>query len=264
MEPKVKRSYDASGRQEQARQNRRRIVDAAAALFSDRGYASVPLTEVAAAAGVSVQTAYAAFGTKANLLKHAIDIALAGDDEPVPVMQRDSAQRMLAEPDPFLVLAMYAARVRDVTERAGGLLLAAWTAAPNDPAVAELVADLDGQRLRGMTTLAQSIANKARSAGCLADGVTEEDIRDTLWVFNSPQVSGLLMRQREWSPDRFQAWLTRTWAKLLLDPPGRKAALGQPRHVDDPRQFQEFSGGRNATTVDQEPNAEPQECCPKP
>jgi AcrR family transcriptional regulator len=218
MEPRVKRSYDATGRQEQARQNRRRIIDAAIALFSDRGYAGVPLTEIAKAAGVSIQTVYAAFGTKVALLKEAVDVGLAGDDEPVPVMQRDSAKRMLAEPSPYRALAMYAGRVREVSERAGGLLLAATAAASSDPTVAELVADLDGQRLRGMAMIAESIADKARRAGCLADGVTEEDIRDTLWVFNSPQISGLLLRQREWSPDRFEAWLTRTWTRLLLDP----------------------------------------------
>ncbi len=217
MTSEVKRSYDATGRQAQARQNRRRIIDAAIGLFSDRGYAGVPLTDIAAAAGVSVQTVYAAFGTKVNLLKHAIDVGLAGDDEPVPVMQRDAAQRMLAEPDPHAVLAMYAARVRAVTERAGGLLHAAWAAATSDPAVAALVADLDGQRLRGMTVLAEAIAAKARSAGCLADGITEQDIRDTLWVFNSPQLGGLL-RDRDWSPDRIEAWLTRCWTRLLLDP----------------------------------------------
>ena len=218
MTPTVKRSYDATGRREQARQNHRRIIDAAVALFAERGYAQVPLTDIAAAAGVSVQTAYAAFGTKVNLLKRAIDIGLAGDDEPVPVMQRDAARRMLSEPDPYVVLAMYATRVREVTERAGGLLLAAWTAAYSDPAVGALVEDLDRQRLRGMTVIAEAIAAKAKAANCLADGITEEEIRDTLWVFNSPQLSGLLVRQRDWSADRFEAWLARTWTRLLLDP----------------------------------------------
>jgi TetR/AcrR family transcriptional regulator, regulator of autoinduction and epiphytic fitness len=218
MPARVKRRYDATGRQEQARQNRRRIIGAAVSLFAARGYAGTSLAEVASAAGVAVQTVYAAFGTKVNLLKHAIDVSLAGDDAPVPMMDRDAVRQMMAEPDPYRVLARYAAQVRAVTERAAGVMLAAWAAAPGDPAVAALVANLDAQRLRGMTALAASIAAKARQAGCLADGITEEDIRDALWAFNSPQLTSLLLRDRGWSPDRFEAWLARSWTRLLLDP----------------------------------------------
>jgi AcrR family transcriptional regulator len=219
MPARVKRRYDATGRREQARQNRRRIIAAAVSLFAARGYAGTSLAEIASAAGVAVQTVYAAFGTKVNLLKHAIDVSLAGDDAPVPMIDRDAVRQMMADPDPYQVLARYAAQVRVVAERAAGVMLAAWAAAPGDPAVAALMADLDAQRLRGMTALAASIAAKARQAGCLADGITEEDIRDALWAFNSPQLISLLLRDRGWSPDQFQTWLARSWTRLLLDPP---------------------------------------------
>ncbi len=215
----VKRRYDATRRQAQARQNQHRVIAAAALLFAERGYTGTSLAEVAAEAGVAVQTLYAAFGTKVNLLKHAIDVSLVGDHLAVPMIEREDVQRIIAEPDPRQVLAMYAAHVRQVAERAAGLMLAAWADAHSDPAVAELVAELDAQRMRGMTAAASSIAAKAIEAGCLADGITEEDIRDALWAFNSPQLYGLLLRDRGWSPDQFQAWLARSWARLLLDPP---------------------------------------------
>ena len=48
MTAPVKRRYDATRRQEQARENQRRIIDAATTLFADRGYAGTPLTEIAA------------------------------------------------------------------------------------------------------------------------------------------------------------------------------------------------------------------------
>ena len=60
MTAPVKRRYDATRRREQARENHRRIVDAATGLFAARGYAGTSMTEVAAAAGVAVQTVYAA------------------------------------------------------------------------------------------------------------------------------------------------------------------------------------------------------------
>jgi len=218
MTAPVKRRYDATRRQEQARENQRRIIDAATTLFADRGYAGTPLTEIAAAAGVAVQTVYAAFGTKVNLLARAIDASLAGDDAPVPMAERDPVRRIIAEPDPYRTVEMYAALTAAISARAHGIVLAAWAAAPSDPAVAALVAELDAQRLRGMTDAARSLAAKARAAGCLAEDVTEEDIRDALWVFNSAQLYGLLLRDRGWTPDHYQAWLNRAWTRLLLTP----------------------------------------------
>ena len=218
MTAPVKRRYDATRRQEQARENQRRIIDAATTLFADRGYAGTPLTEIAAAAGVAVQTVYAAFGTKVNLLARAIDASLAGDDAPVPMAEPDPVRRIIAEPDPYRTVEMYAALTAAISARAHGIVLAAWAAAPSDPAVAALVAELDAQRLRGMTDAARSLAAKARAAGCLAEDVTEEDIRDALWVFNSAQLYGLLLRDRGWTPDHYQAWLTRAWTRLLLTP----------------------------------------------
>jgi AcrR family transcriptional regulator len=215
----VKRRYDATRRRAQAHQNQQRAIDTAARLFAERGYVATSLADVAAEAGMAVQTLYAAFATKANLLARAIDVTLAGDHLPVPVSERGFAQQMRAEPDPRAVLAIYAAHVRDVAERAGGLLLAAWVASGSDPAVRELTAELDAQRLRGMAAAASDIAAKAIKAGCLADGITDDDIRDALWAFNSPQVYGLLLGDLGWSPDRFEAWLARSWTRLLLDPP---------------------------------------------
>ena len=72
--------------------------------------------------------------------------------------------------------------------------------------------------MRGMTAAASDIAAKATQAGCLADGITADDIRDALWAFNSPQLYGLLLHDLSWTPDRFQYWLARSWTRLLLDP----------------------------------------------
>lgn len=218
MTARVKRRYDATRRREQARENHRRIIEAATSLFAARGYAGTSMTEIAAAAGVAVQTVYAAFGTKVNLLARAIDVSLAGDDAPVAMAEREPVRQVMAEPDPYRTVEMYAALTAAISARAHGIVLAAWAAAPSDPAVAALVAELDAQRLRGMTGAARSLAAKARAAGCLAEDVTEEDIRDALWIFNSAQLYGLLLRDRGWTPERYERWLTRAWTRLLLTP----------------------------------------------
>jgi len=214
----VKRRYDNTRRQQQARDNRRRIIAAATELFAGHGYAGTTFADVAERAGVAVQTVYAAFGNKVTLLKQAIDVALAGDDEPVPLAQRQPARNVAAEADPYRIVQMYAAQVKAILSRAAGVLFAAWAAAPGDPEVAALVDDLDAQRLQGMTAAAAGLATKARQSGTLAAGVTEEEIRDTLWALNSAPVYRLLLHDRGWTPEHLEQWLVRTWTSLFLRP----------------------------------------------
>lgn len=74
----VKRRYESAHRQEQARQTRRAILDAAAALFVEPGYAATPLTAIAAEGGVAIQTVYKVFGGKQALLSALVDVTVAG------------------------------------------------------------------------------------------------------------------------------------------------------------------------------------------
>lgn len=62
--------------------------------------ASLSAAAIAAAARVSVETVYKAFGNKPGLVKAVVDVAIVGDDEPVPMLRRDRVRRMEAEPDP--------------------------------------------------------------------------------------------------------------------------------------------------------------------
>ena len=63
------------------------------------GYASTTLAAVAREAGVSVDTAYAVFGSKRGLLVAVMDVNVGGDDEPLDVLDRELPQRMRAESD---------------------------------------------------------------------------------------------------------------------------------------------------------------------
>ncbi len=57
------RSYRSPLREEQARLTQRRILDATYALLLQQGYTAMTMAGVAAAAGVSAQTVYKAFGS---------------------------------------------------------------------------------------------------------------------------------------------------------------------------------------------------------
>src|SRR2546430_6508231 len=95
---KTRRPYDSSGRQAQARRNRDAVLDAAQALFLDGGYAGTTVAEVAAGAGVSVETVYKAFGAKAGLVRALYERGLAGPRALTPYER--SEELRLRETDP--------------------------------------------------------------------------------------------------------------------------------------------------------------------
>src|SRR2546421_12007827 len=136
MAEDVKRRYDASRRQEQARENRARVLTAARTLFLTHGYAETSMPEIAKAAGVSVQTVYKAFANKATLLKAVFDVSVAGDDEPVPIAERDAIAAIEAEPRAAEKIAMYARLLADGSHRWAPVLLLARDAAKADRAAA--------------------------------------------------------------------------------------------------------------------------------
>ena len=94
---KQKRSYDASRRQEQARQNRDKIIDAAERRFLRDGYGTTTIAAIADDAGVHADTVYKAFGGKPGLVRAIRTRALQGEG-PVPAEQR-SDDLQAREPD---------------------------------------------------------------------------------------------------------------------------------------------------------------------
>jgi AcrR family transcriptional regulator/predicted ester cyclase len=74
-----------TARAEQVRATRQKVLTAARDLFLRRGYSGSTIEAVAKRAAVSPQTVYNVVGGKAALLKAVYDVAVAGDDEPVPM-----------------------------------------------------------------------------------------------------------------------------------------------------------------------------------
>ena len=76
------------GRRQRSMRTRARVVDAGEQLFVERGYLATTIEAVAERAGVAAQTVYYVFGTKRNLLAAVLDASIAGDVEPVAVLER--------------------------------------------------------------------------------------------------------------------------------------------------------------------------------
>ena len=206
------RSYDASRRQEQARQNRRAVLDAAHRRFVADGYAATTIAAVAADAGVSVETVYKSVGKKPELAKAVFDVAVVGDDEDVPMLQREFVARNAAEPDPRRKLQAYGEHLVETAPRISPILLVVRDAAATDAGAAELWAQLQAERLTGMTAYATHL----HEGGYLRDGVSLEEARDVLWTHNSVELWDLLVRQRGWTDERFGGWVGRQLIAALL------------------------------------------------
>lgn len=206
----VKRRYDSTRRQEHARENRRRILRAAHDLFIDKGYGQTTITDVAAAAGVAVETVYAAFKNKPTLLHRAWDVAVGGDDQDVRVHERPDLRAVLDEPDLATRLTKHAVVNTGIMRRTARLHLAVRGAAASDPTAAAMLAEIDRQRLEAMAIHARAAA----STGQLA--VPEEECRDVLWSTSDGSLWHRLVQQRGWSDERYAAWLGRLLVSLLV------------------------------------------------
>ena len=111
------------------------MLSAARSLFLTRGFAATAMTDVADHAGVAVPTVYTTVGGKAALLQRVMDVAIAGDDAPIPILDRPDILAVLAEPDGRRKLARYARHLRLVHERSAELDQVIRAAADADPEI---------------------------------------------------------------------------------------------------------------------------------
>lgn len=178
---------------------------------------------VAAAAGVSVPTVEALFGTKARLLKAAIDVAIAGDDEPVAVLDRPWAQAARQAQTLAEFLPMVAGVIASAQQRSAGLVLAVFEGSSRDAELEALAAQMVSQR---EVTAAWIVASVTRLAP-LRTGCGRGEAVDTVWLLMDPAVFLRLTRQRGWSARRYQDWIAAAIARLLTDdarPAGNRRA----------------------------------------
>lgn len=221
------RPYQSAHRADQARRTRQRVLSAATAEFLQRGYAGTTMRAVAGRAEVSVPTVEALFGTKARLLKTAVDVAIAGDDEPVAVLNRSWAAEAEQAGTVDELLAIAARVITPAQARSAGLVLAVLEASPGDPELAATAQQLVEQRAR----TAQWLVDRLVAFGRLASDLSLDDAVDTLWVLIDPAVFDRLTRLRHWPLARYQDWFARSARRLLCDPgpgPSPSTATDEP------------------------------------
>jgi AcrR family transcriptional regulator len=206
-----RRPYRSDRRSEQAAETRERVLDAADALFRERGWEGTSIAAIADSAGVSQETVYARFRSKRALLGELMQRAVRGRDaRPVP---EQAAPRALVEAaDAAEVLSRFAADIALRVERAAPLLAVVAAAARSEPELADLYARLHENRHSNLEVLVDALAAK----GPLR--VPADEALETVFALTSPELNQLLVGQRGWTHERYRDWLADALAALLLPP----------------------------------------------
>jgi AcrR family transcriptional regulator len=176
MPTSTKRRYDSTRRAQQAAQTRADVVAAAIEVFSERGWTGTTLTAVAEVAGVSVETIRNGFGSKAGLLRAAMDSAVVGDVEPVPFVERPEFAALGQGPlDERIARGM--ALVTEIHGRSARVWLALVEAARADPEVDAWRRELEAGRRTDLR----------RSIDVVLGRPVDDRLLTLLWVLYSPE-----------------------------------------------------------------------------
>src|SRR5215467_1697437 len=221
------RRYRSPRRDQQARRTRARITAAAARQFLARGYAAATMRAVAAEAGVALPTVELVFGTKARLLKAVIDTAIAGDDEPAPMLARQWATRAESMTAAAEFAAAFAQQLTDSAQRAAGLTLVALEAARADEDIAAVAAQMMSQRQVMATWMVDGLLRRSP----LRDGVDRAAAIDTIWALMDPALFCRLTLDRRWPAARFRRWFADGALRLLLPVTDQQTAASPAQEV---------------------------------
>ncbi len=161
---------------------------------------------------MSVPTAETLLGTKARLLKATIDVAIAGDDEPVPMLDRDWATAAIETNDVEVLLTIVASVLAPAQGRSSGLVLSVFEGAGSDPDLAVLAVEMSAQR----ATMATWVVSRLTALKALRNEISEEEAVDTVFALMEPALFDRLIRQRGWTLARYEHWVARSLRCLLV------------------------------------------------
>jgi AcrR family transcriptional regulator len=204
MKEPVKGKSEAGRRREaRAQQTRQRIVDASARLFVDRGYAATTVELIAGEAGVAAATVYQAFGTKHAILARVLDTEVAGDAEPIPLLDQAWVNRARREPDGVRRLAIVARGAALVAARTATIKEVMRDAAGTEPEVQKLIRQDHERRYRTQQALVDLILDTRP----LRPGFDRDQAVATFFAIVNSDSYRLLVGHLGWSVNHWQRWL---------------------------------------------------------
>lgn len=180
------------------------MLDAARELFVTNGWAATGMRDVAATAGVALETVYSHFSSKAGLLRAVADVAVVGDDAPVPLGAREEFLA-IGRGDREDRIRAAARLLGAVQVRTADLAMLLRQAAPADADLADLL----------RTVRERQRVDVAKAVELILDRAPTDSERDGVWAIASPDVYLLLVRESGWTVDRYEAWIAETLTGVL-------------------------------------------------
>jgi AcrR family transcriptional regulator len=199
-------------RAQKAERTRRRILDAAAALFTEKGYAPTTIEAIATEADVAVETVYSRFGNKLALLRAILEPAIVGTEDGLDVLDLPEVAVIRTLKDQRQQLWALAHLSRTILERSAPAHRILRNAIAADPAVASFERS-DEQRRRRIQA---AYIDMLLANGPLRDGLTADDAAATYSALANPNNYDLLITRRGWTPDHYESWLADSLTRLLL------------------------------------------------
>jgi AcrR family transcriptional regulator len=203
------RSYNSPTRRLQLTATKEAVLAAARDLIVRQGYPATTMEQIAADAGVAVQTVYKHFGSKPAIVAGLLEQARR---DPRLIGQR---RRLLEERDPREQVKLIAQRARLHLET--GMHLGWWPLAMpvrvHDPELARGLRHLGADVRRSQMEYALSL----RSKGGLRAALSVEQAADYIGLLTAPEMLVTLSRDRGWSPERVEQFLVEALSRLLLD-----------------------------------------------
>lgn len=204
MSVKSRGAYNSPQRAEQANATARQILDAAGVLFAERGYVAVTMAEIARSAGVSVATVYLRFPGKAAIVAAMAEAIVADADLSVEHVER--------EPDLIQQLRTAARIIRTLNERSWLVMEILRSAHGTDALLASIWSVWREQHLVAVRRGIEAIDAR----GGLRAGLLLDEAIDTFYALAGTDVYRALVRERGWTPDRYQQWLLEIGCRELL------------------------------------------------
>ena len=205
---RVKRAYDSSARKVGSAATQRRILEVSRRLFSRGGIDAVTIAGIAAQADVAPSTVYALFGSKAGILRALMLRAMFNADYDAMVRRLREVQ------DPVRQLRLTAGIARAIYEGESKEIGLLRGASAFSPELKKLEREFEDRRfdlqLERLTALFGRGLNRP--------GINLQEARDVMWTLTSRDTFRMLVTERRWTAERYEAWLGQTLVEALAKP----------------------------------------------
>ena len=186
------------------------MLGAAHTLFMEQGYDDTTIRQVAAAAGVAVQTVYFTFGTKARLLSQVQDRVVLGNAPSEQWAEQPWAAELRSETDPLRLLDLFIEVDSQIKSRVSPFITRLGPTLSKDTKQA---VGRDARRDAFFGT----VIDRLHQLGALRLGLSRERALDILRVVNSLEAYVELTERRGWSGEEWRVWLRRVLRAELLE-----------------------------------------------